>query len=96
MTWEQKLAALQALGGECHLAMRSPGNWYVAEKGFSIGGDGMLTSQTQSEPSPADAVEECWSQHVTNLPANRYLAVEGNDSRKHFRWNGYMWQELPR
>jgi hypothetical protein len=94
MTWEQKLAALQALG-DCSLRMREPGDWYVCDH-IEIGGNGFLLSPTCGETTPEKAVETVWAQYVTNLPSDRHLVINaGAINRRHVRWNGYMWKDLP-
>ena len=95
MDWEQKLEALSCLG-EVSLMMRQPGNWYVhGPAGVEIKEEGCLASPTQRGATPRAAVEECWIQY-TKLAADRYLVVNAmaRDSRRHIRWNGFMWQEL--
>lgn len=96
MNTEEKFAALGALAPHAaSLWMRNPGDWYVHLTGVEIGGDEMLTSPASSGKTPFEAIEECWRQH-TLLPAGRYVVLNAmQTTRRHVRWNGFMWQELP-
>jgi hypothetical protein len=96
MTWEEKLSALQVLC-DTSLRMRKPGDWYVSATGREIGGDdtGMLTGLYGNGPTPQAAVEDDWKQ-MTELPVRRYIVIGAmGPNRKHFRWAGYMWREVP-
>ena len=93
MTWEEKLAAIQALC-ETHIGMRAPGDWYVYAKHIEIGGNGMLESCTGNGNSPSAAVDAHWKK-LTELSSGRYLVLNAMTERKHFRWNGFMWSQLP-
>lgn len=96
MNWEEKLQALQALG-ETRLAMRKPGNWYVDQRGVEVGGDGMLAVLYGDGATPIDAVNDHWEQYVNNLPVDKYIVIGAyTEKRRHVRWNGFMWEELPR
>lgn len=93
MTWEQKLAALQALT-ETHLCMRKPGDWYVDAYARDIGGDGFLTGTFGNGMSPAEAVLDDWKR-ITELPPGKYIVISANsDKEKRVRWNGFMWKEV--
>lgn len=96
MNTEEKFAALGALAPyAASLWMRNPGDWYVHLKGVEIGGDGMLASPASSGKTPFEAIEKCWAEHAT-LPAGRYIVLNAmQTTRRHVRWNGFMWQELP-
>jgi hypothetical protein len=96
MTWEQKLAALQALT-EHTLQMRSPGDWYVGAS-IEIGGDGLLKGEYGNGDTPESAVCDHWDR-LTNIQAHEYLVVSnpidfaGNNRRSYHRWNGFMWTD---
>jgi hypothetical protein len=92
MTWEQKLAALQAIAPTT-LNMRKPGDWYVSAQGRDVGGDGLLTASYGNGKTPQEAVEDDWRQ-VAELPFDKYVVVFVRNTRKHLRWNGYMWSDL--
>lgn len=97
MTYEEKFAALSALGGwNTALRMRMPGNWYLSS-GIEIGGDGFLRSTGPTGATPQQAIEKAWQDYVTDLPYDRYLVVHANGNERCVRWNGYMWadQEIP-
>ena len=95
LTWEQKLEALQCLGDVC-LRMRKPGDWYVSASGREIGGDGCLVGEFGNGTTPEEAVEDEWMRYVTELPLGRYIVLGAfSDNRRHVRWNGFMWQDIP-
>lgn len=93
MTWQQKAAALDALR-EIELHIRAPGDWYV-HQGISIGGDGVLVGSYGNGETPELAIEDHWRIYCEELPHDRYIVIEGGIARRHVRWNGYMWQDLP-
>lgn len=92
LTWEQKLAALQAIA-DTSLRMRNPGDWYVSAVGRSIGGNGLLHGKYGNGKTPQEAVEDDWRQLAEMLPDDRYIVVERSGARKQFIWNGFMWTE---
>ena len=92
MTWEEKLAAMQALAAT-EIAMRKPGDWYC-HMHAEIGGNGMLCGVISSKATPQDAVEDVWRE-VSELPTGRYLVMNAHGSnRRAVRWNGYMWADV--
>lgn len=93
MNWEQKLHALNALA-ECSLRCRKPGDWYVEQR-TEIGGDGVLTSAYGNGVSPTGAINDHWKQLVDELPRGKYIVLDTSTSRRHVRWNGFMWIDLP-
>ena len=97
MTWEQKLAAMQAIC-DVSLRMRKPGDWYVATSGRDVGGNGMLTGEYGNGETPVAAIEDDWDK-LTNLPDGLYIILEAYGNRRAVRWNDYMWadvkEELP-
>jgi hypothetical protein len=99
MDWEQKFAALKSLSplsSDCAVFMRKPGSWYVTLGSIEIGGDGVLTMVSGDGDTPRAAIEDAW-ERVTSLGPNRYLVLNaGSDARRHVRWNGFMWAEVPK
>jgi hypothetical protein len=96
VTWEEKFAALKSLSHDVSLRMREPGDWYVSDPGVEIGGDGVLASKTESGATPEAAVEMHW-EILTKLPPDKYIALDAfTDKRRHYRWSGFMWTEVPR
>ena len=94
MNWEQKLDALNSIA-ECQLLMRKPGDWYVLQRA-EIGGDGCLSGRYGNGATPEEAVEAHWMRLVTELDPKLYIVTKSfTDQRKHWRWNGFMWRELP-
>lgn len=95
MTWEQKLAAINALA-DSSLKMRQPGDWYLSVPRCEVGGDGVLKSVYGDGRTPELAVEAAWL-NMTQIPAELCLVLRaGGPDRKHVRWNGFMWKEIPR
>ena len=94
MHWEQKLDALSGLA-DVYLKMRRPGNWYASMSGVEIKQGGMLAGVCGDGKNPEEAVNDLWRECVDELPADRYIVVNAHrDSRKAFRWSGYMWKEV--
>lgn len=89
MTWEQKLAALDAIA-ETSLRMRKPGDWYVEARGRYVVGNGIEVARYGNGKTPQEAVENDWLQLVEGLPSDRHIRIRGG---KEVRWNGYMWTE---
>lgn len=93
MTWEQKLAAFQALG-EVSLKMRAPGDWYVSSR-VEVKQGSMLAGTYGNGPTPEAAVLDHWRQLVDELPPREYLVTDAyRPNRKAVKWNGFMWQEV--
>ena len=88
-TWEDRLAAMQALT-ECSLRMRSPGNWYV-ETSVEIGDGAILSSAYGNGETPEQAVEQTWK-NVTTLRDDQYLAVRRHGERLNAMWDGDAWK----
>lgn len=95
MTWEQKLAAMNALGTVA-LHMRKPGDWYTTQSRVDVGDGYTLTSIMGSGATPEAAVEDRW-RATTEIQAAQFIAINaGHADRKHVRWNGFMWEDVPR
>lgn len=93
-SWQEKAEALNALA-ELDIKMRAAGDWYIHQD-TEVGGDGMLTGTYGNGASPADAINDHWRVLVDELPLDKYIVVSAwSDGRKHFRWNGFMWRQLP-
>jgi hypothetical protein len=93
--YQDKAAALDALSS-IRVCIRKSCDWYV-DQAVEVGGDGFLNGIYGNGGSPAEAIEDHWHKLVTNLPVDRYLVVKaGNiECRRHVRWNGFMWEDLP-
>lgn len=98
MTWEQMFAAIQALG-EASLCMRRPGDWYVEQRGTWVkerASDSVLGNRYGNGETPEAAVRDHWRQHVDELRPDAFIVLSGSGKpRRHVRWNGYMWVDLP-
>jgi len=95
MNWEQKFAAILAISYSASLRMRQPGNWYVSVPGCEIGGGATLRSVGSTGADPSKAIECTWEE-ITKLPPDKHLVIDAmRDTRRHVRWNGYMWEDLP-
>lgn len=101
MNWEQKYFALRRLaaanGTVPTLAAAKPGHWQVDILGIEIGGDGLLcgVGPFLTPATPEQAVDRYFEAITTELPDHMLLVLLGPCGRKHFRWTGFMWQELP-
>lgn len=99
MTWEQKFAALCSLC-DTSLKMREPGDWYVRAYGRETQkpGSAMLASESGRGPSPERAVENDWGKiALASQEGKIYVVIDAmsETERRHYRWNGYMWEMLP-
>lgn len=96
MNWEEKFAAIKAIGGmDTAITMRSPGDWHVTGTRIEIAHDGMLLSTTEHGRSPQEAVELRWKQLTELTGKQTHLVLNAyGDNRRHVRWNGYMWVDV--
>ena len=95
MTWEEKFAALQALG-DCSLRMRQPGDWYVDARGVDVKEGGMLAGRYGNWTTPEAAVLDHWERYTTQVEAGQVVVINAmGGSRRHVRWTGYMWRDEP-
>jgi hypothetical protein len=94
MTWEQKLAALDALAGQGTIAMRKPGDWLCSHR-LSIKDQCILKGGCGNGATPQDAIEDQWSRLTEKLARHELIVIdEMKASRRAFRWNGFMWREI--
>jgi hypothetical protein len=93
MTYEEKLAALDALA-DCSLKMRKPGDWYVSQD-VSIKDGSILVSSYGNGSTPVEAVENHWEEIAMKASSLKPIVVikytDGSRDRKHYFWNGFMW-----
>lgn len=92
MTWEEKLAALNALSDNvtgASLRMRKPGDWYV-EQNVEVKDGLILEGRYGNGATPEAAVLDHW-ENLTKLKSHEYLVVGWGKERKAYRWNGHMW-----
>lgn len=95
MTWEQKLAALNAIG-ECSLLMRSPGDWYVWQEGVRLSDGDFETTGGGDGVTPEATVNDTWRKMVTDLKDNAVIVCrKSNGDRRYVRWNEFMWVDVP-
>ncbi len=96
LTWEQKLEALQALAefpNMVTISMRKPGDWYCSVSGIEVRKSHTLESRYGNGDTPQEAVENCFLV-LTTIQRDEVLARNAlGDKSKHFRWNGFMWNE---
>lgn len=96
MTYEQMFLAVKAICPDVALHCRAEGNWYVLCPGLEIGGRSVLTGAVGNGSTPENAIQDLWTSLVRALSADRFLVVRATrDDRRHYRWAGFMWQELP-
>lgn len=98
MTWEQKFEAMNALD-ESELRMRKPGDWFCVIRGAEMqkpGGCG-LEGRCGNGNSPQAAVENAWFAYTKPID-NAYIVLDAMspEKRRHVRWNGYRWADIPR
>lgn len=94
MNWEEKAVALSALS-EISLKMRKPGDWYVSHRVEVLEGC-VLAGRYGSGSTPEEAIENHWDKLTTQVVGDQCVVVDaGNKRRKHFRWNGFMWWDVP-
>lgn len=94
MTYEQKMAALNALNPNAALHMRRPESWYVYLPSVEIKKGPILSSARGEGKTPEGAVNDCFDQLV-NLPSDQYIVRNaGGRPREAFRWNGFMWDRV--
>jgi hypothetical protein len=88
-TWEEKLAAIQALSPSgAALRMRQPGDWHVVTSISVVEEVIYLRPPTQRAPSPQAAVEEAWKSYTSDV----IVCIRGkNGVQTYHRWNGHMW-----
>lgn len=99
MTWEQKIVALSALTSGAHgvtLWLKAPGSWIANATNVRVGNGATIGTRFGSGPTPEDAVENLWNE-FTDLKEQEYIVLNDTDSakRRHLKWNGFMWAELP-
>lgn len=96
MTWQQKAAALNALS-ELQLRIDVNNQWFVHHVRVEIGDGHIRKSIAGRGCTPEEAINDQWRHNVTELDLNgKYLVVNAmGQNRRHVRWNGFMWQELP-
>lgn len=92
MTWEQKLAALNALC-EHTLKMRSPGDWYVCAP-IEIVDKNVLIGSFGNGSHPEEAVRNHWEIYTSKLESHQYIVARKYDKSVYVRWNGFMWEDV--
>ena len=96
MTWEQKLAALNALSADrCMMTMLQPGVWSLRVPRAELKQGGILGSLSATGASPEAVVEAVW-RRATVPPKGAYVVLNamGENKRRAVAWNGYMWADL--
>lgn len=95
MNYQQKFLAMKALvGTEVSIKARGYADWFVVVHRVEIGGNGLLASPTSTGVTPEDAIDKTWDMLV-NLRPHQYLVVGAlTDSRRHVKWNGFMWEDV--
>lgn len=99
MTWEMKFSAIASLDPYgVALKIRRPGDWYISG-GIETTSDrsAMLSGVGGNGETPEKAVEAMWSALMEVFQAGGYIALKpmSRSERRHVRWNGYMWEDLP-
>lgn len=98
MTWEQKFAALKALSTDMHLTTTTDGDkWVCSGRGIEETSDTscVLASVTGWGATPEAAVENLWLR-VEKQSSDHYFVLGAySESRRHVKWNGFMWVDVP-
>ena len=98
MTPMEKFAALNALDDDvCIVYSEYTKQVFVRMPHVEIGDGAILHSPPCHCGTFDEAINEHWREWVEQLKPDEYLVLHATDrkNRKHFRWNGYMWKELP-
>lgn len=97
MIIDEVFFALKAISGEASIQMRRPRDWYVSLRGVEIGGNGMLAGVGGDGKTPDEAISDAWNK-VTAVEPPLFLVINATNelTRRHLRWNGFMWQDVPR
>ena len=98
MTWEQKIQACQAIG-DFSLRMRKPGDWYVSQSAEKKKTNGAVLCGgcVTGAKTPEEAVNQHWDWLTSDEDGDRVVLHSMSDTElRDVRWNGFMWQELPR
>ena len=94
MEWQDKAMALNVLA-EISIKVRKQNDWYISQA-TEIGGDGFLTGSYGNGKTPEEAIENHWAKLVGKLPQTKYIVTrDHNNKQKWWRWNCFMWKELP-
>jgi hypothetical protein len=101
MTLEEQWEALECIAPvELKLRQRHVTHvprWYASQSYVNRGGDGFLGSITGNGDTPQQAISALWEQ-ARDLGKSSLFIVHDppGGPRRHFRWAGFMWKELPR
>lgn len=97
LNYQQKMQAILALG-EASVVMRKPDDWYVAQSGVDVKAGSVLEGRYGNGVHPEAAIHDHWDQ-LTQLKDGEYVVVFTTDDhgtkRRHVRWNGFMWEDVP-
>lgn len=98
MTTREKALALNALS-RLSLELDCNNQWFVNHQRVDIkeiDHPGVICSVTGRGDTPEDAIEDHWHK-MTASGQNLYIVVNAlHNSRRHVRWNGFMWEDLPK
>ncbi len=91
----QKARAIDALAG-IKIGLDMSGNWMCDTKRMVEIKDGPILKGTCGYGKTVDAsVDEMW-RCLTEIKPHEVLVMDASGvGRKHFRWNGFMWDEKP-
>jgi len=89
LTTKQKMEAIGAIDFDVCLCLSTGGKWFLS-CAIEVGGDGLLSCNTQWAATPEEAIDAWWLANCENLPPDKYLYCRG----KRFRWN-YGWIDEP-
>ena len=94
---EQNMLQIKSLDKDASLCFSEyTHNWYVLAN-IEKGGGGVLSGIVEHESTPEGAVDS-YFHHLTTVDLDHYLVVKSydNKARRHYRWNGAAFAEIPR
>lgn len=94
MNWQEKAAALNAIG-RVNLLIRKPGDWYVHHEHVEIKDRCFLRGSFGNGATPEAAIEDHWRKFVDEIGSCYVVTNAYSGNRRAVRWNGFMWQDWP-
>jgi hypothetical protein len=94
---DQKMLQIKSLDSSASIVFSQfTLKWHVSAN-IEVGGDGVLSGITEHESSPELAVG-AYFKRLTTVDLDHYLVTSGyaERDRRHWRWNGAAFQEVPR
>jgi hypothetical protein len=96
LTLHQKACAMNALAS-ISIQMDMAHGWFVKQsvEQKRKSDSSILEGICGRGETPDEALADHWD-HLIDLPIGAFLVINAyDDRRRHVRWNGYMWADLP-